>query len=103
MKKKNFNWISYLPLVVVGFGVVGSFFTLQADNTTTKAKVEELKTDLKETKETTDEKIEEVEEGNEAVEKSITEIRVQQQYISKNVEDLNDSIKELINEVKKKK
>ncbi len=102
MKKKT-NFLIYLPVAVVAFGVIGSYFKLQADNDTTKVKVVEMKADLKEIEDYTDEKVEEVKKDNEEIEKSITEIRVQQQYISKNVEDLNDSIKELINEVKKKK
>ena len=104
--KKKANLLIYLPVVVVGFGVLGSWFTLQADNTTTKAKVAEIKEDLKETEDDTKEEIDDLKKENGKLEKSVEVNKTQQENTDKKVEEISvktDKIIDLLMQMQKKK
>lgn len=102
-KKKSFNYLGYIPVVTLAVGMVAGFVRFQAQAEQTKVKVDEVAKEVKETAEENDKKIEEVREDNQEVEKGLTEMRVQQMYMQKSVDMVNESLKELLKEIKEDK
>ena len=103
MKKKSFNFLAYIPVAVLAVTTIGGFTRLQvqAENTRTKVekieeKVEEIdkesEEDIKEVKEKNKNEIEEIKKDNQEIEKGLTEMRVQQMYIQKSVDNLNENL-----------
>ena len=114
MRKKSLNILTYLPLVTLAVAMIGGFVKFQVQAETTKSKVEKLevdskteldkvKTDIKEITIEGNKEIEEVKKDNQEIEKGLTEMRVEQKYLQQSVIDLNNNIKELVQEIKQKK
>ena len=114
MVKKKTNYIVYLPVAILAVSLIASWVKFQAMAENTRTKVEKLeidskieidkvKTEIKEISVEGDKELEEVKKDNQEIEKSLTEMRVQQMYMQKSVDTLNENLKELLTEIKKKK
>ena len=103
MAKKKVNYLAYIPVIVLAVSAVAGYVKLQAQTELNKVKTEELKTEIKEVSVEKSKELEEVKKDNQEIEKGLTEMRVQQIYIQKSVDNLNDNMKELLTEIKKKK
>ena len=103
VKKNKTNYLAYIPIIVLAITAIAGYVRLQAQTETNKTKTEELKTELKEVSTEKSKELEEVKKDNQEIEKSLTEMRVQQMYMQKSVDILNENLKELLMEIKKKK
>jgi predicted nuclease with TOPRIM domain len=95
VRKKNFNFLSYIPTATLVVGLIVSWARFQAMAENTKAKVDELKTEVKE-----------VIDENKELEKRVEVNKTQQDNIQREVEQINDKtdkIYDTLVELSKKK
>ena len=103
MKKKQVNYLAYLPIAVLIFSLVGGWFKFTALAENTAKETEAVKKDVKEVKEQTTKEIKEVKEKTELkiedTQEKLTEaekINLQQtiliQTISETLSKLNDKM-----------
>ncbi len=100
------NLLVYLPIIIVAFSVIAGYINLQADTKTTKAKVEELKTDVKEITIEAGKEIKDLKDKDQKLENAVVVGQVKQEEIQKKVEDTNtkvDKVIELLLDMKSKK
>lgn len=100
------NLLPYLPVIILAFTLIGGWFNLQADTKTTKAKVEELKADVKEVTIEAGKEIKDLKDKDQKLENAVIVGQVKQEEIQKKVEDTNqkvDKVIDLLLEMKQKK
>ena len=104
--KKKLNWLSYLPVVTLGLGLLigGVRFQLQAEQV--KTEVKDLKAEVKEIANEGDQEIKDLKDKDQKLEKAVEVSQVKQDNIQKEVQQINaktDKIYELLMEQAKKK
>ena len=105
-KKKNFNYLVYITPITLAVGLIGSWFTLQADAKNTKTKVETLEEDVKEIAKEGEEDIKEIKADNKDLEKKVEINKTQQDNIQAQVQQVSektDKIYDILIELKNKK
>lgn len=116
-KKKSFNWLSYLPVITLGVGLLagGIRFQLQAEQTKekvtkleidTKTEIEKVKTDIKEIAKEGDEEIKELKDKAKDTESKVNINKTQQDNIQAQVQQVSektDKIYDVLLELKAKK
>ena len=101
--KKKLNYLTLIPVATLSVGLITGYVRLQAQAENTKVKVEEVDKKVAEIEKEGTKELEEVKKENQEVEKSLTEMRVQQIYMQKSMDTLNENLKELLVEIKDNK
>ena len=108
MKKSNpvKNIIGYIPVLTIAIGLIAGWVKISMSSEDAKAKISELKSDVKEIATEGDKEIKDLKEKDGKLEKAIEVAQVKQEEINKKVEQIDaktDKIVDLLLEIRQKK
>ena len=105
-KKKPFNYLAYIPILVLAITTIAGFVRFQVLAEGTKEKVEKLDKKVEEIIKQGDEDIKEIEEDNRDLEKKVAINKTQQDNMQAQIQQISeksDKIVDLLIEIKQRK